>query len=74
MLLQRAKCIPGLISKHIGTTQHFQYSGRLHKGPIYKMTQFYSTKITHVSKIIHLENDFVTIANYRDELIQKVKF
>ncbi|CAG2208022.1 unnamed protein product [Mytilus edulis] len=74
MSLQRAKFIPGLISKHKGTTQHFQYSGRLHKGPNYKMIRSYKTNNSDVSKIVHLQNGFAILANYRDELIQKVKF
>lgn len=74
MSLQRAKFIPGLISKHKGTTQHFQYSGRLHKGPNYKMIRSYKTNNSDVSKIVHLQNGFAILANYREELIQKVKF
>ncbi|XP_071128187.1 E3 ubiquitin-protein ligase TRIM71-like [Mytilus edulis] len=73
MSLQQAKFIHGFLSKD-SCDRCYYLNGRLYKGPHYKMIGSYSTKMRNLSKIIHLQNSSCIIANYNEELLQKVKF
>ncbi|CAG2201037.1 unnamed protein product [Mytilus edulis] len=75
MSLQQATFICGSLHCSLSKdSDRLYFFGRLYKGPHYKMIGSYSTKMRNLSKIIHLQNSSCIIANYNEELIQKVKF